>query len=116
MPAGGNKTAFAEERPEPGIGPHESLDDIGVELGACAGLELLYCMGMGSAVPIGPGGSDGIIGVGHADDPGEKGDLLALQPVRIPGTVEVFVVMSYGRQDGVKLFERAQDLAALLRM
>src|SRR5687768_9374037 len=70
----------------------ESFHRLGIELGTRHPPELREG-GLGRPrLAVGPPGGHRVEGVGHCDDPGLDGDLLAPKPVGKPAAVEALVV------------------------
>src|SRR5207247_1541508 len=69
----------------------QRLDDLGVEAGAAAGLQLDERLVQRHRAPIRAAGDEAAEGVAGGDDPGSERDEVALEPVRIARAVEALV-------------------------
>jgi hypothetical protein len=57
-----------------------------------------------------------VVGVGHGDDPGDEGNVLALEPEGVAAAVPALVVQVHARDERVKEADRLEDVAAEARV
>lgn len=85
-----------------------------VELAPRAALQLLHGRGNGPSAPVGARGGHRVEGVRDGDDPGELGDRVTGEAVRIAAAVEPLVVVQDRRAGLVQEADASDDLVAVL--
>ena len=88
------------------------LGEFGGELGADALDHLFPHDVLGDGVAVAAVGGHGVVGVRHGDDPGDLGDLVALQALRVAPAVVALVVIARADAEPGGILDAGEDLAA----
>ena len=117
--AGGDRAFFHQGRlgADNGVGDgaesvNENADQLGVELGAGAAFEFGEGLLCGACFFVRAFGSDGVVGVGDADDAGAERNVRAGEAVGIAGAVEELVMVKDDLLDAAEDAERLEDFCA----
>ena len=90
--------------------------DVGVELGACAALELDQRPLRRQCPPVRPVRSHGIEGIRHGENSRRDGDLRSLEPLRVPAAVPALVVVQDSRNRSTQRPDEPDHPRACCRM